>query len=402
MAYKYTAYNEKNEIVTGTIGVMDEVTAEMDLQNAGMNLINLEYIKPRATIEELIPSLFGVKNQDVIEFSSQLATLVESGISLIAALHLLEEQSPKSSFRKIMAGLRDEIQGGNSFSAALAKYGNVFPDIYCRIVAAGEKAGTLEVSLRQAVDYMQRGSSAMQKARRAMVYPAMLICVAVGVIILLLTVALPPLLTMFDELDISLPWTTRLLLALTGFFTDYVFHILGFLIILAISVTWYLKRPSGRMALDRILLRLPLLGQIVLKSNMALFSRTVSVLFAAGIPLPQILGIVKQTAGNRVIKQAIADVEEGLAQGRGISRPMALSGVFPQLMVQVVMVGEQTGTLDTNLANIADSYEEEVSRRTESVISMIEPTMIVIMGLVVGFIALSVIMPMYSMLGEIQ
>ncbi|MFA4837259.1 MAG: type II secretion system F family protein, partial [Dehalococcoidia bacterium] len=175
MSYKYVAHNAEGNIVKGTIGVMNEGMAEEALQNEGYTVLHLEEIKPRASMGELFPSLLGIKSQDVIDFSRQLATLIESGMSLTTSLNLLREQVVKSSFRKVIAGLYEELQGGSSFSAALAKYPKAFPDIYCRIVGAGEKSGNLEDALRQAVRHMERGTSAAQKVKRIMIYPSILV-----------------------------------------------------------------------------------------------------------------------------------------------------------------------------------------------------------------------------------
>ncbi|MFA4836700.1 MAG: type II secretion system F family protein [Dehalococcoidia bacterium] len=402
MSYKYLAQSADGKIVKGTIGVMNEGMAEEALQNEGYTVLHLEAIKPRPSMGELFPSFLGIKSQDVIDFSRQLATLIESGMSLTTSLNLLREQVVKSSFRKVIAGLYEELQGGSSFSAALAKYPKAFPDIYCRIVGAGEKSGNLEDALRQAIRHMERGTSAAQKVKRIMIYPSILVVLGIVVVTLLITVALPPLLDMFDELDVNLPWTTRLLIAVTDFFSGYKFHVVGALIVMVVFILWYVKRPAGRLMLDRLFLRLPLLGPITILGNMALFSRTISVLMKAGLPLPQVMEIARQTTENKVIGHAIGEVQQGILQGRGLSKPMAMHKVFPPLLVQVAMVGEQTGTLDANLETIADFYEDELDRKISVLTSLIEPIMITALGLGVGFIALSVIMPMYQILGKIK
>lgn len=395
--YKYIANTREGKIVQGTIGVNTEDLAEEALRNAGYDVLSLRAVKPKQSLEELFPAVLGVKRRDVVDFSRQLATLVESGIPLPNALSLLKEQTMKPFFKKVICGLYEEIQGGSSFGAALGKYPKIFPEIYRRIVAAGEKTGNMESALRQAVKHMERGVSAAQKARRAVIYPLILIVLGIGVVTLLLTVAMPPLLDMFEELEVSLPWTTRLLKSVTDFLSAFKFQLLMAVLALGSLLVWYFSRPEGRLLLDRLILRIPLARSIVLQSNLAVFSRTTAALLQAGVPLPQVMSIVHETSSNRVIGRAIGEVREGILQGQGISRPMAMNGIFPPLLVQVVMVGEQTGTLDSNLESIATFYEDEVDRRIDIMISLIEPAIITGMGILVGFIALAVIMPMYSL-----
>ncbi|MFC1926915.1 type II secretion system F family protein [Chloroflexota bacterium] len=401
MSYKYVAYTGDKRIVKGTVNVGAEGQAEEALKKVGYRVISLKQVKPGLNLEQLLPTFFGVKPRDVIAFSRQLSTLIESGISLAIALRLLEEQVSSSAFRSVIAGLSKELQGGSSFSQALTKHPQVFPDTYRQIVGAGEHAGNLEVALRQAVSYMERGTAATQKVKRAMMYPAMVLLLAIGVVIIMMTFALPPLLGLFDALEAELPLTTKFLIALTGFLSTQKFYLLGAVLILTVLSLWYFRRPAGRFMLDKILLRMPIISSMIIQSNMALFSRTMSVLLNVGLPLPQIMDIVCKTINNRIISQALRDVQGELIRGNGLSQPMANIKLFPRLLTQMVMVGEQTGTLDSNLTTLANFYEEEVNQRINALTSMLEPAMTVGVALVVAFIALSLIMPMYSIMGSI-
>jgi len=401
MSYKYVAYTEDKRIVKGTVNVGAEGQAEEALKKVGYRVLSLKQVKPGLNLEQMFPTFFGVKPRDVIAFSRQLSTLIESGISLAIALRLLEEQVSSSAFRSVIAGLSKELQGGSSFSQALTKHPQVFPDTYRQIVGAGEHAGNLEIALRQAVSYMERGTAATQKVKRAMTYPAMVLLLAIGVVIIMMTFALPPLLGLFDALEAELPLTTKFLIALTGFLSGQKFYLLGAVLILTVLSLWYFRRPAGRFMLDKILLRVPIIGSMIIQSNMALFSRTMSVLLNVGLPLPQIMDIVCKTISNRIIGQALRDVQGELIRGNGLSQPMTTIKLFPRLLVQMVMVGEQTGTLDSNLTTLANFYEEEVNQRINALTSMLEPAMTVVVALVVAFIALSLIMPMYSIMGSI-
>lgn len=402
MPYKYVAYDSDDRLVKGNIDVVDQSLAEDAISNAGYTLVSLTWQKPKPTLDQVFPSLYGIKQDDVMGFARQMATLLEAGLTIPSALELMEKQAEKPAFRKVVAGLRDELQEGSSFSQSLAKFPEAFPDVFCHIAEAGEQAGDLAVALRQAVDHLERGSAAIKKAKRAMVYPSFVLVVAGVVIILLITVVLPPLLKMFDNMDADLPITTKALMWVVDTFSAYALHIIAGLVALVVLTVALLRQPAGKVAMDKLILKIPMIGAITLESNMALFARTSSTLLSAGVPLIRILDIISQTSTNSVIRGAMKDVQQGLVQGHGLSKPMAMNGIFPHLMVQMITVGEQTGTLDASLENIASFYESEVTQKVDSMTAMLEPMLTVGIALLVGFIALSVIMPMYSILGEFE
>ncbi|MBI2836560.1 MAG: type II secretion system F family protein [Chloroflexi bacterium] len=402
MPYDYIAYTGDKRLVKGTIDVVAEGMAEEALQRAGYRVLSLKEAKPKRKIEELFPTFFGVKPGAVIGFSRQLATLIEFGVSLTAALHLLEKQVTGGAVKRLIAALMSEIEEGSSLSQALYKYPHVFPNTYLHMVSAGERGGNLESALRQAVNYMEREQATKQKIRRAMIYPALVLTMAIGVVMLLITVALPPLLGLFQGLGAELPLPTKLLIAITNFFTSYKFHLLGAILAMGIVIGWYVRTQSGRTAFDSFVLRIPALGIIVSQSSMALFSRTMSALLKSGLPLHQTIEVACQTASNRVITQALRTVQAGLVQGQSLSQLMAANELFPSMLVEMTAVGEQTGTLDSIFGSIADFYDEEVSAKISMLVSLLEPALTVFIGVVVGFIALSLIMPIYSIMGSIK
>jgi len=399
MAYQYRAYTLDKRIVQGTIDATSESTAEEALYRAGYHhILSLREVRSGLDLEQLIPTLFGVKAQDVIDFSYQLATLIESGVTIITALQLLEGQASRPTLRKIIAGLIEELQGGSSFSQALSKYPQAFSYTYCQVMKASEQAGNLEVGLRQVAGHMERQATMTRKITRAMAYPALVLLIAIGVFTLLITVALPPLIGLFTSLGAELPLPTKLLIATAGFFINYKLYLLGVLFILIISIVGYVRLPAGKLTMDRLMLKVPVIGPINIQRHMCHFCQTTSMLLKAGLRLPQTMDIVTQTIGSRLIRQALKDVKGKLVQGQGLSQPMAAIDLFPQLMVEMVVVGEKTGSIDSTLAALADFYEQRVDRRINSLISMIEPTLTVAVGMVVAFIALSMITPLYSIL----
>ena len=399
MAYQFKAYTLDKRIVQGTIDAASESMAEEALYQAGYNrVLSLREIRPGLSLERLIPTFFGVKAQDVIDFSRQLATLIESGVTILTALQLLEEQAFRAAFRKIIAGLVNELRGGSSLSQALSKYPQAFSYTYSQVVGASEHAGNLEVGLRQIAGHMEKQAATKKRIKSALTYPIVVLSMAIGVFVLLITVALPPLVGLFTALGTDLPWMTRLLIAIAGFLINYKFYLLGGVAIIIMSIIGYARLPAGKLTIDRLMLKLPLIAPITVQRNVCHFCRTASMLLKAGLLLPQTMNIVIQTVGNRILRQALREVREKLVQGQGLSQPMAAIDLFPRLLVEMVSVGEKTGNLDSTLATLGDYYEQRVDQRVNSLVSMIEPVLTVGVGLVVAFIALSMITPLYSIL----
>jgi len=402
MAYQYTAYTLDKQITKGTIDAASESMAEEALYQAGYErILSLKEVRPGLSLEKLLPSFFGVKAQDVIDFSHQFATLIESGVTIITTLQLLEGQASRAVFRRTIAGLVEELRGGSSFSQALSKYPQAFSYTYCQVIKASEQAGNLEVGLRQVASYMEKRAMMTKKISRAAAYPAMVLVIAIAVFVLLITVVLPPLMGLFTMLGAELPWTTRLLIAGAGFFIDYKLYLLVGVLALVVLIVGYSRLATGRLTMDRLALKLPVFGSISRQRNMCRFCETTSMLLKAGLQLPQIMDIVMRTVGNRVVRQALRDVREKLVQGQGLAQPMAEINVFPRLLVEMVVVGEKTGNLDSTLATLAKYYEERVDQRIDTLVSMIEPALTMAIGLVVAFIALSILTPLYSILGEV-
>ena len=403
MAYQYRVYTLDKRIVQGTIAATSESMAEETLSRAGHHrILSLREVQPRPSLEQLIPIFLGVNNQDVIDFSRQLATLIESGVPILTSLQLLEGQASKAALKKVIAGLVEELQGGSSLSQALTKYPQAFSSTYCQVIKASEQAGNLEVGLKQVAGYMEKRMMMKKKVIRAMAYPTLILLMAIGVVALLVTVVLPPLVGLFTSFGTELPWTTRLLITVAGFLINYKFYLLGGLFTLIILIVGYMRQPAGKLTMDRLMLKIPVISSINLQRNMCHFCQTTSMLLKAGLLLPQIMNIVIQTVGNRIIRQALRDVREKLVQGQGLSQPMAAIELFPRLLVEMVVVGEKTGNLESTLATLADFYEEKVNQRIDALISMIEPALTLGTGVVVGFIAISMITALYSIVGSIR
>jgi len=404
MTYHYRAYTPNKEIAEGTVEATSEKNAEESLYQAGFKyILSLQVSAPRTTVQRLLPTLFGIKPLDIILFSRQLATFVSSGVPLLAALHLLEGQASRPALRAVIAGLIKELEGGSSFSQALSRYPEVFSYSYCQVVKASELAGELEVGLKQVADYMERQIIVSSKAKRALVYPAFVSLLAIAILTLLVTVVLPPMALLYSSFNVELPWATRTMISFTEFFTAYRLQILLAVLLAILGLLIYSRLPAGKLMLDRLALRMPVWGDITVPRLMGQFCRTASMLLRSGLQLPQVMDVAIRTVStNRIVNQALAEVRDKLVEGKGLSSPMSENPLFPETMVKMVAMGEQTGSVDTALSTLADYYESQTNQRMQSFVAMIEPTVTVLIGLGVAFILVSFIVPLYSVLGALR
>jgi len=399
MPYKYVAYTDAGIIVKGSIEASSEQLAKQALIRSGYKPLSVKAASARPSLRQSMPSLFGVKAQEVIVFSRQLATLVERGINALHALRLLKDQVRNPAFREIIGELIKDVQQGSSLAEAIAKHPNAFPPLYSRMVKVSEQTGDLEQSLRQTANYMEREIGVMKRARRVMLYPAFIAILASGVIAILVTFTLPPLIEMFNQFDTQLPLITRLFLGVGGIVTDYTLYLLFGIAGIAALIVWFVKSSSGRRRLDRLLLKMPLIGTINRLREVAHFGRTTSLLLNAGLSMPETMELTIQTTRNVIVRDTLKTIHMEIMKGQGLSTPMSSSDLFPPVFIQMVKVGEQTGTLTDELMAISESYEQEVDERVNNLLALMEPLLLVGVGLFVAFIAVSVIMPIYTMMG---
>ena len=401
MLYKYVAFAPSGEQVAGSVDAVSEEVAERTLWDWQYKIVLLQPVRPLPRLDQLVPSLFGVKTREIITFSRQLATLVESGIALLPAIELLREQS-KGPLARVLGEIARGIKDGAPFSAAVAEHPNIFPPIYSRLMEVGERTGSLETVLRQVALHIEKEQAILKRVRGAMAYPAFMVVLAIVVVGILITAALPPLIGLFDEFGTELPLPTKILLGGSHFAIAYKLHMLVGLVTMVVVVAWYVKQPKGRRQLDLLLAKAPLIGPINVQSNVSRFSRTMSMLLRAGIPLSNIMELVLQTTENQIVREELMVVRDELLRGEGLSAPMAKSRLFPPMLSQIVAVGEETGALDTNLETLAEFYANEVDEKVTALTGMIQPAMTLLIGVGVAFIALSIIMPMYSIMGSIK
>ncbi len=402
MEYEYTVATAENKIEKGIIEAESEERAEAALYEAGFSrVLRLKVSVTRKGLEAMLPSLFGVRRQDVIDFSYQLADLVASGVDILSALQLLEKQAAKNVIRKTITGLIQELHNGRVLSEALGRYPETFPETYCSVIRMSEHTGNLEAGLRQMGHYLQNQMDERSRVQRAAAYPALVLTMALGVLVLLVTVVLPPLTSLFASFDVELPLVTRLLVGATDFVVDNKLPLLVLVLAVTAALLVYPRTQQGRRTLDRLMLSMPLIGPLNVDRNMGQICRRMSMLLEAGLPLPEVMSATIQTVSNTILAPALEEVREGSIQGDGLAEPMSRNPLFPLLMVSRVEVAENTGSLESTLASLADFYESKADRRITGLISVIEPTMTIVIGLTVGFLALSIVTPLYSILHSV-
>ena len=402
VAYRYTATTVQGKSVKGTIKAAGEIEAERLLIDQGYLPVTVEPVPSMFSLEEAFPDLYKVKPRDVIVFSRQLATLLRSGISLLPALEILGGQVGSSRmFKKMLISIVDDIRSGGSFTNSLAKHPTTFSELYVRTVTVGEQTGSMETVLNQMADYMEKAGAISGKIKKALSYPMLILGVGVVVIIVLMTVVMPQLSGLFSSLGATLPLPTRILIGTSNFMTKNPLYLITGATLIGALALWLAKQSTGRRLLDRFLISAPLIGPPTLMAELARFCRTVSVLVHAGLRLQEVMELAPQTTSNVVIRDALKQINERLVLGEGISEPMTRMSLFPSLLVQMVVVGEETNSLDFTMGVVADFYESTSEETMNAMVGMIGPLATIGIALLVGFIAVSVLMPIYSITGAI-
>jgi type IV pilus assembly protein PilC len=349
------------------------------------------------SFDKLSLKLTPIKPSDIILFFRQMALLVESGLNIVTSLELLEEQTTHRAFKRVIGEVISDVRGGSQLSAALAKYPQIFSTINCQSLKVGEQTGGMEVILRQIADHMEKQLNSSKGVKNAMTYPVIALIVAAVVIAIMVVFVLPAFKGLYENMGVKMPAITQMVLNMGDMLRAYGLYILIGIAAIAIFFVSYIKTTSGRYEWDKLSLKFPLIGKINHLNELARLSRNISVLFKAGLPLTEILPLAIQATSNKVLSEALVKVRDEMLGGEGLSRPMLKHPIFMPMMVQMVRVGEETGNLDSTLLSVAQSYEAEAQDKTKAMIGMIQPVMTIVIGLVVGLMALSLVSAMYSM-----
>ncbi len=401
MEYRYLGYTNDRRTVKGKISAASELAAIDMLSRFGYHVVSLKSVTP------FVPDLSSlmkrkVKTSELVLFSRQLALLLESGLGIVQSLELLQSQTGDRELKRVLVRIVSDIRGGDSLSVALSRHPHAFSRIYQKMLAVGEQTGNLEQILRNLATYIEKQSAAMSKLKAALTYPAIVSVLAVVIMVVMVTIVLPPIVGMFKSLKGDLPITTKLLLGFVDLMRQYGFHMVVTILIAGFVAYLYTKSPTGHYYKDLLMLKLPLLGRLNIISELARCCRSMSLLFKAGLPLPEIMTLASQASGNEVVARALNDVEKDMIKGEGLAGPMKKRWVFLPLMVEMTKVGEATGTLDATLVTVAENYDVEAESRIQTLLSMVEPMMTIGIGLAVGFLALSIFMPLYSSLNLLK
>jgi type IV pilus assembly protein PilC len=398
--YQYIAYDKNQEAVRGKLLATSEEAVIELLGFEGFQVTNVKQLAPAISLRWLKSQFSQVKTGDIILLYRQLALLLESGINIITALDLLKAQITNRTLKEVLTAVITDLRAGNQLSAALSKYPKIFAPIYCRSLSVGEQAGGLELILRQIAEYMEKDSVAAKRTKSALTYPVIALVMTIAVVALMVTFVLPAFTGLYSSLGADLPLLARLMLSGATMLQHYGIFLLLALIIAAALGYIYIRTPQGRYKFDGWLLRLPLLGHVNHLNELARCCKSIALLYRAGLPLTEIMTMVIEGTNNRVVAEALVGVQQAMLQGEGLSQPMAKNEVFLSMMVQMVKVGEETGNLDINLAAVAQSYETDADDRTRSLISLIQPVTTIIIGFIVGLIALSLVSAMYSVYSQ--
>jgi len=343
----------------------------------------------------------GVKKIDVSRFTRQFATMIGAGLPMVQCLEILTAQMENKELVKIVAQVKEAVQGGSTLSEAMARHPKIFDHLYTNMVEAGEIGGALDAILVRLAVYREKADKLVRKVKGAMVYPSVIVVVAAAVTIAMLTFIVPVFASMFGGLNADLPMPTQVVLQISNFLkANFLYLFFGTLGLLGIFL-WWKRTPSGALLTDKALLVMPVLGNLVRKSAVARFTRTLGTLLASGVSILEALEITAKTAGNLVIANAINKSVLAIAEGDTITGPLKESGVFPPMVTQMISVGEKTGGLDEMLNKIADFYDEEVDDAVAALTSIIEPIIIVLMGIVIGGILVAMYLPMFDIIGKI-
>lgn len=402
MQYRYVAYNQQKELVKGKVEAPSEAVA-LDLLNyGGLKILSLKEAKPLIDVEKLRAASYKVNPREVVMFSRQLALMIESGFDIAASLDLLENQIANRGLRKAVGDITRDIRNGMKPSQAFAKHPVAFSTLYCRTIAVAEETGNLEKALRQMADHIEKNYNAGKKVKGALMYPTIVLILAVGVVAAMVGFIVPSFKKLYDSLGADVPIAARILLASTDFLRTtgpWIGLVVLILLVLAFILT---RSDEGKYQRDKLMLRIPLIGKIIVFSELSRVAATISTLFRAGVPLPEVMTLASGSCENRVIARALTDVRQEMLQGQGLARPMSQRPIFPALMVQMAAVGENTGSLDTTMETVAQSYDMDAQERTAAMTALITPITGIFMGGLVAFLAVALVSTMYGMMGAIE
>jgi type IV pilus assembly protein PilC len=396
--FVYSARAMSGEMQSGEIELKDRDEVVGFLRKQRMIPLKIEEKKTSLSIPMLGS---GVSTRDIVIFTRQFATMINSGLPLVQSLDILAKQSDNKQLRKVIEQVLYDVEAGQTLADSLRNHQKVFPELYVNMVAAGEAGGILDTILLRLAVFLEKADALKRKIKGAMIYPGVILTVAVGAVAVLLIFVIPTFQSMFASAGIALPGPTRFVIFLSETLqAKWYMFVLG-IVMAVVLVRQYYQTPGGRLNLDRLLLTIPIVGPLQRKAAIARFTRTLGTLVSSGVAILDGLEITAKTSGNRVLHDAIMESRTSIAGGETISEPLRKSGVFPPMVTSMINVGEQTGGLDEMLTKIADFYDEEVDAAVEALLSAMEPIMIVFLGVIVGGMIVAMYLPIFDMIGAV-
>ncbi|HKN85969.1 MAG TPA: type II secretion system F family protein [Nitrospiraceae bacterium] len=389
---------KKGEVIAKT---RDEAVEQLRKLNVGVTSL-----QEKALAQGRFASLSGggVKDKDLVVFTRQFSTMINAGLPLVQCLDILSTQSENKFLGKAVGEIKLDVEGGSTFADALKKHPKVFDELYVNMVHAGEVGGLLDSILLRLAKHIEKAMKLKSAIKSAMVYPAAIIGVAVIVITILMIWVIPIFAKMFTDLSggkVGLPGPTQLVINVSEFMQHYIIYIVVALGGIAYAVKRYYKTANGRLAIDRLLLKMPVIGELIRKASVAKFTRTLGTLITSGVPIMDGLMITAKTSGNKIVENAILGARQSISGGKTLADPLSKSDVFPKMVVHMISVGESTGALDAMLGKIADFYDDEVDQAVASLTALLEPMMMVFLGVVIGFIVIAMYLPIFKMASAI-
>jgi len=398
--FTYSARNASGEMQSGEVDVKDRDEVIGFLRKQRLIPLKIEQKKGGFDLGALMAG--SVTTRDIVIFTRQFATMINSGLPLVQSLDILAKQSENKALRKVIEQVLYDVESGQTLADAMREHEKVFPALYVNMVAAGEAGGILDTILLRLAVFLEKADALKRKIKGAMIYPAVILTVAVGAVAVLLIFVIPTFQAMFASAGIELPGPTQFVIFLSETLQSKWYMFVLAIAAIVIGLRYFYKTPQGELVLDKVLLNLPVFGNLQRKSAIARFTRTLGTLVASGVSILDGLEITARTSGNRVLHDAIMESRASIAGGETISEPLKKSGVFPPMVVSMINVGEQTGGLDEMLTKIADFYDEEVDAAVEALLSAMEPIMIVFLGVVVGGMIIAMYLPIFDMMNAVE
>jgi type IV pilus assembly protein PilC len=395
--YTYKAKDISGKTVNATLEAQGQAFVVDAIRKKGLTIISIEESVEKKKKGISIAVKKKIKIDDLVVFARQLATMIDAGIPLVQGLDILSEQIEHKEFRNIVSRVRNDVETGSTLSEAIGRHPKVFSQLFINMVRAGESSGMLDDIMDRLAGYLEKSSALQRKISSALVYPAVVICMAILITLILLLKVIPTFKEIFAGFGAKLPTPTLVLIIISDTLRSYFLILLGVAVVLGFLISRYVRTEKGRLKYDQLMLDLPVFGILFKKVAVSKFTRTLSTLIKSGVSILAALEIVGRTAGNKVVENAVTDVRASIREGENIATPLAKSGVFPPMVVRMISVGEQTGELEKMLEKISDFYDEQVDSAVAGLTSMIEPLIIAFLGIVIGSIVIAMFMPIFKM-----